>query len=470
MKTNLFFLFVLCIFNSYNQAELTGNIKSGTTPIPYVKIYTTSNTSAVLSDKDGSFKIKCAINDTLIVESNQFELDTFIVKNYNPVSINLVRKNYKTLEVAVVKRYKFNKIIAPKKTSKISSSQILPYFEECVFVPNYENEKGIINSISVYIPNGSNPNAPFRINLYTVDLLTNTPKTSFLNEEIILYPTKTTGWFTIRFDTLKLVLPKYGFYVAVEALPFPELKVDKDNPYQIINPEQSILAEPLALGTTTNQKDKKSFHYFKVNNDMYKKSGSTDKWQAISNRQPQLSITTELTIFSSTPPSDGTLANSKNESELDTTRITFKDLKNLKEIFISTKDLKKIFNSSLNVDRVNYSQTTIKNTLISSIKSLKSEDEWNYFFIYLMSYSLQKNEKDKLLKELYETVVLDKNPLEDREKLITLFESVLTTLNEENINPLSKTDIFIKTADGLVLQFKLRNNQWYIHNLFVIPE
>ena len=470
MKTNLFLLFIFFIFNSYSQTELAGFVKSGTTPIPFVKIYSTSNNSAVLSEKDGSFKIMCTINDTLIVESNQFELDTFIVNNFNPIAINLVRKNYKILDEVVIKRYKFNKIIAPKKTSNIHSVQILPYFEETVFVPNYANEKGIINSISVYIPIGSNPLAPFRINLYTIDILANTPKTSFLNEEIIQYPTKNTGWLTIRLDTLKLALPKYGFYVAVEALPFPQLKVNKDKPYEIINPEQSTLAEPLALGTYINRKDKKSYHYFKVNNDMYKQSWSTDKWYAISNSKPQLSIKTELTIFSSTPPSDSKLTNSKNESESDTTRLTIKDLKNFKEIFIPIKDLKKTFNSSLVIDQKKYSQTTIKNTLISSIKSLKSDDEWNYFFIYLMSYSLQKNENDKLLNELHQTVVLDKNPLEDRQRLISLFESVLKTINNENINPISKTDVTIKSADGLILQFKLIKNQWYIHNLFVVPE
>jgi hypothetical protein len=203
---------------------------------------------------------------------------------------------------------------------------------------------------------------------------------------------------------------------------------------------------------------------------MYKQSWSTDKWYAISNSKPQLSIKTELTIFSSTPPSDSKLTNSKNESESDTTRLTIKDLKNFKEIFIPIKDLKKTFNSSLVIDQKKYSQTTIKNTLISSIKSLKSDDEWNYFFIYLMSYSLQKNEKDKLLNELHQTVVLDKNPLEDRQRLISLFESVLNTINNENINPISKTDVTIKSADGLILQFKLIKNQWYIHNLFVVPE
>ena len=468
MKINLFILSIVTIFSSYSQNILTGYVKSGTIPIPFVKIYSIKNSSAVLSEKDGSFTLNCSVNDTIIFESNQFELDTFIVKNYYPISINLKRKRYKELKEVVIKRYKYNKTIAPKKTSNIHSTQILPYFEESVFVPNYANEKGIINSISVYIATGSNPLAPFRINLYTVDLLTNTPKTSFLNEEIILYPTKTTGWLTIRLDTLKLALPKYGFYFAVEALPFPQLKVEKDNPYQIINPEQSILAEPLSLGTYTNRKDKKSFHYFKVNNNMYKKSGSTDKWQIISNRLPPISIKTELTIFSATPPSDDTLADSK--SELDTTKITLKDLKNLKEIVISTKELKKTFKSTLESDKVKYSQTTIKNTLSSCIKSLESDDEWNYFFIYLMSYSLPKNEKDKFLKELYEMVVLDENPLDDRLRFIALFETVLISLNEENINPLSKTDITIKTADGFVLQFKLIKNQWYIHNLLVLPE
>jgi len=57
MKTNLFLLFIFFIFNSYSQSELTGFVKSGTTPIPFVKIYSTSNNSAVLSEKDGSFKI-----------------------------------------------------------------------------------------------------------------------------------------------------------------------------------------------------------------------------------------------------------------------------------------------------------------------------------------------------------------------------------------------------------------------------
>ena len=78
MKIILFILSIVTIFCSYSQNILTGYVKSGTIPISFVKIYSIKNYSAVLSEKDGSFALNCSVNDTIIFESNQFELDTFM--------------------------------------------------------------------------------------------------------------------------------------------------------------------------------------------------------------------------------------------------------------------------------------------------------------------------------------------------------------------------------------------------------
>ena len=85
-----FFLILFLIPNLINAQLFIGQIKEQSKYVPIEGVSVISNKSSALSDKDGYFKLKASVGDTLFVRSIGFANYLFIVRNLNEIATILL--------------------------------------------------------------------------------------------------------------------------------------------------------------------------------------------------------------------------------------------------------------------------------------------------------------------------------------------------------------------------------------------
>jgi hypothetical protein len=224
MKSIFFLLLLFTSLISKGQTAITGKvIDNSKNPIGFVSIKGDNNI-VYFSDENGNFSLNITKEKEIFTFScvGYQSLNKLIDKDSIYLTITLSQILYQLNEVKVLSEkanYK-TKILGNKKVG-LGNLLPTPRFQYALFIPNAENEIGIIKSVSLFMrqPIGGSAKGPFRLRIYSLDTITKKPGNDLLNANLIVNAEKQWSWFTIELTKYQIAFPKDGFFVAMEILP-----------------------------------------------------------------------------------------------------------------------------------------------------------------------------------------------------------------------------------------------------------
>lgn len=455
MKKTTLIVFTFTFLNLLGQSVINGIVLDEKTPFPYVKVYLNNHKIGTLTNFEGKFEldnksIPYSVKDTFVVESNGFET-MYIPFQSGKVfyEVNLQKKITHLNEIVIGPLYPLTREINKfERESELNhkGTVIQPFEEDAVFIENKMKEKGWIKNISIYCSFFINPKAPFRVNLYSVNFKTGFPDKSLLTANVVLYPRVKEGWQKINLESYKIELPKNGFFVSIEALPFEGVYVRamKDT---ISDNKRLISNEPLTLGAYDNEEIINRNYYRSIKETINFSQGSVNKWYK--SRAYQIGLKVELEVLSKTK----TLQETQFE---DSTKL-----------ILTKKETKK-----LDIPKVNYSefpQSTVKELFESSVKAYNS-NQTSYWLSNLLLFNEEyRGDFIEILKEI-QLQESDKNSLRTNQKsdklIFTQIEKLLLNLDAYPLIE-NENGMFELQTDSRNFPLIFINNKWYFDlNIF----
>lgn len=228
VNTAILFLRILSFFLFLNP-DLLGQTINGRVldtntlnTAPYSTLEIKGKGIGWVSDSMGSFtleipKDKISENDTLLIRSLGFNSSEVLVKNIlNKTSIEFKLKPSIFQLDSIIVKPKNNSFIKGVTLEKMQVNyRIKDYSQITVYMDNDEGLKAIIQNVSFFISREGKPKAPFRIRFYEVQE-DGSPGRDLTKESIIVTPKKGNAWFKIDVSKYKILVPKEGYFVAME--------------------------------------------------------------------------------------------------------------------------------------------------------------------------------------------------------------------------------------------------------------
>jgi hypothetical protein len=87
-------------------------------------------------------------------------------------------------------------------------------------IENRRGDKGLLLSVSFFLAEEGNLNAPFRVRVYEVDSLLTIPVSDVLDEILIVKPHGEKGWFEVDLTEYNISFSQKGLFIALEGI-FP---------------------------------------------------------------------------------------------------------------------------------------------------------------------------------------------------------------------------------------------------------
>lgn len=214
---------------------VTGTVFRDSTlePVPYVAVSVLNKTTGIIADHSGHFEINIPWSadelDTLVFSSMGYLRDTLIfnpLKN-NVLSIYLNTKYYPIEPLEILPR-KYEIVEIGNTRDRISGSLYLDTHgqQTALYINNKRNKTGILKSVSYFISDDGNTDAPFRVRIYAVDT-NNLPGRDLVEDAVVVKPETGAGWFSVDIEKLKIEVPPEGIFIAIEGV-FPD---DYENYY-----------------------------------------------------------------------------------------------------------------------------------------------------------------------------------------------------------------------------------------------
>lgn len=233
MRRLLTAIFTLFVFTSFGQTEIKGKVLDAETlePIPYANIYLKNYPVGTTAFRNGSFKLDLdsVFQDSVIFsiigygKQSLFLPDAVERKSLN---VKLQPKQEELLEVEVkprkLKSYEVG-LIRRKNDHELGT---LPKRPDARYIPNEHQVEGFIKNVAVYVSKNGIPEAPFRVNLLSVDKVTGKPGEPLIEEDFILKASeKGKAWVELNLEGTLISLPEHGFFVVVQSLPIDSIQM-----------------------------------------------------------------------------------------------------------------------------------------------------------------------------------------------------------------------------------------------------
>lgn len=236
--------FLTCItfpMLAMGQKTYQGNIinKKSKESIPYTTVGLIKENTGITSDEKGRFVLTSLNpdkNDTLIISSIGYEIqkipleinkDNYIIElNEKAIILNEVHVTNKTYWSTTV----LNIFNESKINSYVTSSGFHLQMAQLFEAPT---EFSKLEKIKIFI--ASKEKTKFRIRIYDIDTITNTPSNDLCNEIIEIQNDKTKK-IEVDLSKYNIIISQKKFFIAIEWLkiPFNERKVETTNSKKVL--------------------------------------------------------------------------------------------------------------------------------------------------------------------------------------------------------------------------------------------
>lgn len=460
MKRLMFFIIIP--FSCYSQNRIKGIIQSENEAIPYAKVYLSNLKNGTLTDENGIFELDLIneISASIIVKSNGFETQEIKCSSSDSLIKIELKQKVNTISPVVI-HPKYNLLREVKKYSKESklaqSTYVLyPHHEQAILYTNPLTEKGYIKTISLFLPSIVNELAHFRLNLYEVNKIDQSPGESILNKDIIVIPKGSNKWIDIDIDSFNFSLPKNGFYIGIEALPFETFKeIQRNDTTSSVNRLKfNITNYPLSLGAGRNKTDNTLFYYSRCTKPTnYCQSEFINSWRKHAHRDlKHIALKIELSIESET------------KELIQGVQINEEKL----EGFYSEEEFQKAAKIKVKKSEITYLQHSVEELLKSISKSLLSDEDWKYSFVHLMKFSKENID----LVDLAEIFIDNKQNLgfykkENRIELNQIFQEFIDNKEKLELVNTDDSNYVLKLNDQRIFLMQVEG-KWFLIDLFEV--
>jgi hypothetical protein len=210
---------------AWSQTSITGKVVNALTdePVPYVIVTDKGRQLGIRTDTSGIFSFPTRV-DTLLLSAPGYRTSRISTSDIDSLAIRL-EENFLVMQPVP---FAMNRPPAPVRAGtlrKHSQGQITlcdstSQIEHALYVPNDEKETAILNKVFYYVLRAGNQRAPFRIRIYQNQ--SGKPGHDLLDESVIVYPKWWKRWKEIKVGRYNIVVPREGFFVAMEWLNAPE--------------------------------------------------------------------------------------------------------------------------------------------------------------------------------------------------------------------------------------------------------
>jgi hypothetical protein len=220
----IFIVFLLILNNKILSQTISGRVLDAKTlsTAPYSTLEIKGKGIGWVTDSIGNFILEIpkdiiSENDTLLIRSLGFSSTEVLLKSVlNNTSIEIkLRPSIFQLDTIIIKpkANSFIKGVTVEKAKANSGSS--EWGQVAVYMDNEDEVKGIIQNVSFFISSRGKPKAPFRIRFYERQD-DGSPGRDLIQENIIATPQKGNMWFKVDVSKYKIIVPKEGYFVAME--------------------------------------------------------------------------------------------------------------------------------------------------------------------------------------------------------------------------------------------------------------
>ena len=226
--TSLFLMISFC-GHAQTTKKIFGKIIDAQSqkPLQYVTIEVEGKNKGVLTDQTGFFALnvdETFNDDSVSIRIIGYQPKKKAVKEFlrnnktghlnEPIMLDPFA--YVLPEVVFSSKKECEKVLSGVNT-KTNSALIwgVGYQFSVYCQNNYPLKNGIISKLRFYLKNEGNPQTPFRVHIYSVNLTDTTPEIELLPENLIVSADKA-KWFEVDVKKYNISSPKEGFFVSME--------------------------------------------------------------------------------------------------------------------------------------------------------------------------------------------------------------------------------------------------------------
>lgn len=220
LKIALVFLLLLPLLVQAQEYRISGRVTDAITkqPVPFASIGLRAAGTGALTDKNGYFQL---------LGSDKFKTDSlvFMTLGYKCHAVLVEPGQSENLRIGLSPGpaelfVKVGPCMAVQKAFSHPINEIiagLPGTQYAFFIGNDKRKQNRkIRSVSFYVGENGLPMAPFRIRIYQTDGTSHMPAADLLSEQVVLVPTQSGQWFTSDLSRYNVVVPKEGYFVALQ--------------------------------------------------------------------------------------------------------------------------------------------------------------------------------------------------------------------------------------------------------------
>ncbi|MPR34635.1 carboxypeptidase-like regulatory domain-containing protein [Salmonirosea aquatica] len=210
---------------AWSQTSVTGKVVNALTdePVPYVIVTDASRKLGVRTDTSGLFRYPHPV-DMLVLSAPGYKTTRVGTSDIDSLAIRLEENLLIMQDIpfsmnrppTMVRAGTLRKHSQGRITLCDSTSQI----EHALYVPNDEKQTAVLSKVSFYVLGAGRPRTPFRIRIYQNQ--NGKPGSDLLDESVIVHPKWWKRWKEIKVGRYNIVVPREGFFVAMEWLNTPE--------------------------------------------------------------------------------------------------------------------------------------------------------------------------------------------------------------------------------------------------------
>lgn len=212
------------MLSAWSQTTITGKVVNALTdePVAYVIVTDAGRKVGIRTDTSGLFRFPTPV-DTLLLSAPGYKTTRVVTSDSLEIRLEenlLLMQNIPfpmnrppvTVQTGALRKH---------AKGRISDCNLTSQSEYALYVPNDEKQLAILNKVSFYVLRAGQPRTPFRIRIYQNQ--NGKPGGDLLDESVIVYPKWWKRWKEVKVGQYNIVVPREGFFVAMEWLNSPEI-------------------------------------------------------------------------------------------------------------------------------------------------------------------------------------------------------------------------------------------------------